>query len=115
MDFIQLGWVSRVDEMILARVSSGFAGEKTEAMKEENVKAKNLGRLIKPIFETRSDGIQCFERRIWLPLFGGLRDLIMHECTKSNISFTGVRQDVQRLKKLYWLANMEREIATYVR
>ncbi|GKA96981.1 hypothetical protein Tco_0824875 [Tanacetum coccineum] len=26
--FIQLGWVSRVDEMILARVSSGFAGEK---------------------------------------------------------------------------------------
>ncbi|GJR33198.1 putative reverse transcriptase domain-containing protein [Tanacetum coccineum] len=28
----------------------------TEAMKEENVKAKNLGRLIKPIFEIRSDG-----------------------------------------------------------
>ncbi|GKG46680.1 hypothetical protein Tco_0501526, partial [Tanacetum coccineum] len=25
----------------------------TEAMKEENVKAENLGRLIKPIFETR--------------------------------------------------------------
>ncbi|GJX60552.1 integrase, catalytic region, zinc finger, CCHC-type containing protein [Tanacetum coccineum] len=25
--FIQLGWVSRVDEMILARVSSGFVGE----------------------------------------------------------------------------------------
>ncbi|GJV68112.1 putative reverse transcriptase domain-containing protein [Tanacetum coccineum] len=42
----------------------------TEAMKEENVKAKNLGRLIKLIFETRSDGIQCFEGRIWLPLFG---------------------------------------------
>ncbi|GKE32542.1 putative reverse transcriptase domain-containing protein, partial [Tanacetum coccineum] len=36
----------------------------TEAMKEENVKAKNLGRLIKPIFETRSDGIQCFKGRI---------------------------------------------------
>ncbi|GKF71284.1 hypothetical protein Tco_0207398 [Tanacetum coccineum] len=33
----------------------------TEAVKEENVKAENLGRLIKPIFETRSDGIQCFE------------------------------------------------------
>ncbi|GJZ20297.1 retrovirus-related pol polyprotein from transposon TNT 1-94 [Tanacetum coccineum] len=28
MAFIQLGWVSRMDEMILARVSSGFAGEK---------------------------------------------------------------------------------------
>ncbi|GJU76189.1 putative reverse transcriptase domain-containing protein [Tanacetum coccineum] len=50
----------------------------TEAIKEENVKAENLGRLIKPIFETRSDGIQCFEGQIWLPLFGGLRELIMH-------------------------------------
>ncbi|GJS99742.1 putative reverse transcriptase domain-containing protein [Tanacetum coccineum] len=29
----------------------------TDVMKEENVKAENLGRLIKPIFETRSDGI----------------------------------------------------------
>ncbi|GJS20870.1 putative reverse transcriptase domain-containing protein [Tanacetum coccineum] len=58
----------------------------TEAMKEENVKAENLGRLIKPIFEIRSDGTQCFEGRIWLPLFGGLRDLIMHESHKSKYS-----------------------------
>ncbi|GJR47211.1 putative reverse transcriptase domain-containing protein [Tanacetum coccineum] len=58
----------------------------TEAIKEENVKAKNLERLIKPIFETRSDGIQCIEGRIWLPLFGGLRDLIMHESHKSKYS-----------------------------
>nr|GEV30846.1 putative reverse transcriptase domain-containing protein [Tanacetum cinerariifolium] len=29
----------------------------TKAMKEENVKAENLGRLIKPIFKIRSDGI----------------------------------------------------------
>ncbi|GJW00263.1 putative reverse transcriptase domain-containing protein [Tanacetum coccineum] len=53
----------------------------TDAIKEENVKAENLGRRIKPILETRSDGIQCFEGRIWLPLFGGLRDLIMHDRT----------------------------------
>ncbi|GJR86642.1 reverse transcriptase domain-containing protein [Tanacetum coccineum] len=58
----------------------------TDAMEEENVKAENLGRRIKPIFETRSDGIQCFEGRIWLPLFGGLRDLIMHESHKSKYS-----------------------------
>ncbi|GJU03760.1 putative reverse transcriptase domain-containing protein [Tanacetum coccineum] len=38
----------------------------TDAIKEENVKAENLGRRIKPIFETRSDGIQCFEGRIWI-------------------------------------------------
>nr|GFC53738.1 putative reverse transcriptase domain-containing protein [Tanacetum cinerariifolium] len=36
-----------------------------EAMKEENLKAKNMGRLIKPIFEIRSDGILCFDKQIW--------------------------------------------------
>ncbi|GKA30223.1 putative reverse transcriptase domain-containing protein [Tanacetum coccineum] len=47
----------------------------TDAMKEENVKAENLGRLIKPIFETRSDGIQCFEGRIWFQMFRGLQGI----------------------------------------
>ncbi|GJZ25465.1 putative reverse transcriptase domain-containing protein [Tanacetum coccineum] len=46
-----------------------------EAMKGENVEAKNLGRLIKPIFKFRPDGTRCFGNRIWLPRFGGLRDL----------------------------------------
>ncbi|GJS91741.1 putative reverse transcriptase domain-containing protein [Tanacetum coccineum] len=87
----------------------------TEAIKEENVKAKNLGRLIKPIFETRSDGIQCFEGRIWLPLFGGLRELIMHELHKSKYSIhPGSDKMYQDLKKLYWWPNMKAEIATYV-
>ncbi|GJU96887.1 putative reverse transcriptase domain-containing protein [Tanacetum coccineum] len=87
----------------------------TEAIKEENVKAENLGRLIKPIFETRSDGIQCFEGRIWLPLFGGLRDLIMHESHKSKYSIhPGSDKMYQDLKKLYWWPNMKAEIATYV-
>ncbi|GKE46481.1 putative reverse transcriptase domain-containing protein [Tanacetum coccineum] len=58
----------------------------TEAMKEEIVKAENLEMLIKPIFEIRSDGIQYFDKRIWLSLFGGLRDLIMHESHKSKYS-----------------------------
>ncbi|GKE53268.1 putative reverse transcriptase domain-containing protein, partial [Tanacetum coccineum] len=87
----------------------------TDAMKEENVKAENLGRLIKPIFETRSDGIQCFEGRIWLPLFGGLRDLIMHESHRSKYSIhPGSDKMYQDLKKLYWWPNMKAEIATYV-
>ncbi|GJS05805.1 putative reverse transcriptase domain-containing protein [Tanacetum coccineum] len=89
--------------------------EKTEVMKEENVKAENLGRLIKPIFETRSDGIQCFEGRIWLPLFGGLWELIMHESHKSKYSIhPGSNKMYQDLKKLYWWPNMKAEIATYV-
>nr|GEV81834.1 hypothetical protein [Tanacetum cinerariifolium] len=60
----------------------------TEAMKEENVKAENLERLLKPIFEIHSNGIRCIKGRIWLPLFGGIRDMIMHESYKSKYSNT---------------------------
>nr|GEW80465.1 reverse transcriptase domain-containing protein [Tanacetum cinerariifolium] len=55
----------------------------TEAMKEENVKAKNLRMLLKPIFEIRSIGIRCFKGQLWLRLFGGIKDMIMHESHKS--------------------------------
>ncbi|GJR28887.1 putative reverse transcriptase domain-containing protein [Tanacetum coccineum] len=87
----------------------------TDAMKEENVKAENLGRLIKLIFETRSNGIQCFEGRIWLLLFGGLRDLIMHESHKSKYSIhPGSDKMYQDLKKLYWWPNIKAEIVICV-
>ncbi|GJR65033.1 hypothetical protein Tco_0011098 [Tanacetum coccineum] len=87
----------------------------TDAMKEENVKAKNLGRLIKPIFETRSDGIQCFEGRIWLPLFGGLRDLIMHESHKSKYSIhPGSDKMYQDIKKALYGAEHRKLIIVHL-
>ncbi|GKA04314.1 putative reverse transcriptase domain-containing protein [Tanacetum coccineum] len=53
--------------------------------------------------------------RIWLPLFGGLQDLIMHESHKSKYSIhPGSDKMYQDLKKFYWWPNMKAEIATYV-
>ncbi|GJR89354.1 putative reverse transcriptase domain-containing protein [Tanacetum coccineum] len=50
-----------------------------------------------------------------LPLFGGLRDLIMHESHKSKYSIhPGSDKMYQDLKKLYWWPNMKADIATYV-
>ncbi|GJT66584.1 putative reverse transcriptase domain-containing protein [Tanacetum coccineum] len=66
----------------------------TEAIKEENVKAENLGRLIKPIFESRSDGIQCFEGRILVYLTmraSRLRHLKLYMGESVDLQFTGVR------------------------
>ncbi|GJY95216.1 putative reverse transcriptase domain-containing protein [Tanacetum coccineum] len=86
-----------------------------EAMKRKNVKAKNLGRLIKLIFEFRPDGIHCFGNRVWLPRYGGLRDLVMHESHKSKYSIhPGSDKMYQDLKLLYWWLNMKADIATYV-
>nr|GEY15001.1 putative reverse transcriptase domain-containing protein [Tanacetum cinerariifolium] len=86
-----------------------------EVMKGKNVKAENLMRLIKPIFEFRLDGTRCFENRVWLPLFDGLRDLVMHESHKSKYSIhSGPNKMYQDLKLLYWCPNMKVDIATYV-
>nr|GEX80866.1 reverse transcriptase domain-containing protein [Tanacetum cinerariifolium] len=84
-----------------------------EAMKGENVKAENLRRLIKPIFEFCPDGTRCFENFVWLLLFGGLRDLVMHESHKSKYSIhSGSDKMYQDLKPLYWWPNMKANIAT---
>ncbi|GJS30453.1 putative reverse transcriptase domain-containing protein [Tanacetum coccineum] len=61
----------------LVKAIIGGPTPETEAMKEENVKAENLGRLIKPIFETRSDGIQCFEGRNLDKMYSRLKEALL--------------------------------------
>ncbi|GJS91091.1 putative reverse transcriptase domain-containing protein [Tanacetum coccineum] len=86
----------------------------TEALKEENIKAENLRGMDKA-FEICPDGTRCFKNRSWLPLFGNLRDLIMHESYKSKYSIhPGSDKMYQDLKKLYWWLNMKAIIAEYV-
>ncbi|GJS36363.1 putative reverse transcriptase domain-containing protein [Tanacetum coccineum] len=86
----------------------------TEALKEENIKAENLRGMDKA-FEIRPDGTRCIKNRSWLPLFGNLRDLIMHESHKSKYSIhPGSDKMYQDLKKFYWWPNMKAIIAEYV-
>ncbi|GJW36617.1 putative reverse transcriptase domain-containing protein [Tanacetum coccineum] len=55
------------------------------------------------------------EDRVWLPRFGGLRDLVMHESHKSKYSIhPGSDKMYQDLKPLYLWPNMKADIATYV-
>ncbi|GJT03966.1 putative reverse transcriptase domain-containing protein [Tanacetum coccineum] len=86
----------------------------TKALKEENIKAENLRGMDKS-FEIRPDGTCCIKNRSWLPLFGNLRDLIMHESYKSKYSIhPGSDKMYQDLKKLYWWPNMKAIITEYV-
>ncbi|GJV61312.1 putative reverse transcriptase domain-containing protein [Tanacetum coccineum] len=85
----------------------------TEALKEENIKAENLRGMDKA-FEIRPDGTRYIKNRSWLPLFGNLRDLIMHESKSKYSIHPGSDKMYQDLKKLYWWPNMKAIIAEYV-
>ncbi|GKA79375.1 putative reverse transcriptase domain-containing protein [Tanacetum coccineum] len=57
----------------------------------------------------------CFNSRSWLPCYGDLRTMIMHESHKSKYSIhPGSDKMYQDMKKLYWWPNMKADLATYV-
>ncbi|GJW14686.1 hypothetical protein Tco_0018819 [Tanacetum coccineum] len=65
--------------------------------------------------EPRADGTLCLNGRSWLPCYGDLRTVIMHESHKSKYSIhPGSDKMYQDMKKLYWWPNMKADIATYV-
>ncbi|GJS56722.1 putative reverse transcriptase domain-containing protein [Tanacetum coccineum] len=98
----------------------------TEARKPENLKNEDVGGMLvenskdpekfrTEKLEPRADGTLCFNGRSWLPCYGGLRTVIMHESHKSKYSIhPGSDKMYQDLKKLYWWPNMKANIATYV-
>nr|GEX15354.1 putative reverse transcriptase domain-containing protein [Tanacetum cinerariifolium] len=65
--------------------------------------------------EPRADGTLCLNDRNWLPCYGNLRFVIMHESHKSKYSiYPGSEKKYQDMKRLYWWPNMKADIATYV-
>nr|GEX29949.1 reverse transcriptase domain-containing protein [Tanacetum cinerariifolium] len=107
----------RVRSLIMTihpKLPSQILKAQNEALKEENVKAKNLQGMDKS-FEIRPDGTRCIKNKSWLPLSGNLRDLIVHEYHKSKYSIhPGSDKMYQDLKKLYWWPNMKEIITEYV-
>ncbi|GKD24899.1 putative reverse transcriptase domain-containing protein, partial [Tanacetum coccineum] len=97
----------------------------TKARKPENIKnedvggmllenSKDLEKLRTEKLEPRADGTLCFNGRSWLPCYGDLRTVIMHESHKSKYSIhPGSEKMYQDMKKLYWWPNMKANIATY--
>nr|GEW24156.1 hypothetical protein [Tanacetum cinerariifolium] len=56
-----------------------------EAVKTENIEAEDIGGMLKKL-EARADGTLCLDNRSWLPCYGNMRSLIMHESHKSKYS-----------------------------
>nr|GEU99651.1 putative reverse transcriptase domain-containing protein [Tanacetum cinerariifolium] len=100
-------------------------GSQTEAKNPENIKKEDVGGMLienlkdpekfkKEKLEPRTDGTLCLNNRSWLPCYGDLRALIMHESHTSKYSVhPGFDKMYQDLKQLYWWPNIKADIATY--
>ncbi|GJR39595.1 putative reverse transcriptase domain-containing protein [Tanacetum coccineum] len=91
-----------------------------EAQKPENIVNEDVGGMIrrdvpKERLEPRADGTLCLHSRSWIPCYGDLRSVIMHESHKLKYSIhPGSEKMYQDVKKLFWWPNMKADIATYV-
>ncbi|GJW16108.1 reverse transcriptase domain-containing protein [Tanacetum coccineum] len=97
---------SGVKDMILAAQS--------EAFKQENVLAEKLHGLDQQM-ERKENRSLYFMDRIWVPLIGDARMVILDEAHKSKY-FVHPRADnmYHDLRDMYWWPRMKRDIATYV-
>nr|GEZ82701.1 putative reverse transcriptase domain-containing protein [Tanacetum cinerariifolium] len=98
----------------------------TEAQKPKNIKNEDIGGMLVENskdpeklriekLETRMDETLCLNGRSWLPCYGDLRTVIMHESHKSKYSIHSSSDKMyQDMKKLYWWPNMKADIATFV-
>ncbi|GJW48567.1 putative reverse transcriptase domain-containing protein [Tanacetum coccineum] len=87
----------------------------TEARKLENIKKEDVGGMLvenskdpekfrTEKLEPRTDGTLCLNGRSWLPCYGDLRTVIMHESHKSKYSIhPGSDKMYQDRRQLYWI------------
>ncbi|GJW67296.1 putative reverse transcriptase domain-containing protein [Tanacetum coccineum] len=98
---------------------SGKANVVADAL-SQNLDNEDVGGMIrkdipKEKLEPCVDGTLCLNDRSWLPCYGDLRSVIMHESHKSKYSIHPSSEKMyQDMKKLYWWLNMKADIATYV-
>ncbi|GJR99528.1 putative reverse transcriptase domain-containing protein [Tanacetum coccineum] len=93
-----------------------------KAQKPKNIKNEDVGGMLvenskdpkkfrTEKLEPRTDGTLCFNDRSWLPCYGDLRTVIMHESHKSKYSIhPGSEKMYQDMKMLYWWPNIKRSL-----
>ncbi|GJZ58258.1 putative reverse transcriptase domain-containing protein [Tanacetum coccineum] len=83
--------------------------------KDQNKPLRDPEKLRTEKLEPHADGTLCLNGRSWLPCYGDLRTLIMHEPCKSKYSIhPGSDKKHRDMKKLYKWPNVKADIATYV-
>ncbi|KAM0018968.1 putative nucleotidyltransferase, Ribonuclease H [Helianthus debilis subsp. tardiflorus] len=99
---------------IHSSLPSQIRAAQIEALKPENAGAEAL-RGSRQRLEQKEDGAYYVTGRIWVPLYGDLRELVMDEAHKSRYSVhPGSDKMYHDIKTTYWWPSMKAHIATYV-
>ncbi|GKA87524.1 putative reverse transcriptase domain-containing protein [Tanacetum coccineum] len=86
----------------------------SEAFKNVNAPAEMLKGLDKQL-ERKEDGGLYLAERIWVPVYGNLRTLIMNEAHATRYSVhPGADKMYYDLRDLYWWPGMKKDISMYV-
>ncbi|GJS48679.1 putative reverse transcriptase domain-containing protein [Tanacetum coccineum] len=86
----------------------------SEAFKQENVLVERLHGLDQQI-EMKEDDSLYFMDRIWVPLVGGVRTIIMDEAHKTRYYvYLEADKMYHDLRDMYWWPRIKRDIYTYV-
>ncbi|GKA29327.1 putative reverse transcriptase domain-containing protein [Tanacetum coccineum] len=86
----------------------------SEALRQKNILMENLHGL-DPQMEKKEGESLYFMDRIWVPLIGDVRTIIMDEAHKSKyFVHPGADKMYYDLRDRYWWPGMKRDIATYV-
>ncbi|GJU87477.1 putative reverse transcriptase domain-containing protein [Tanacetum coccineum] len=108
----------------IAIIISNASDLKRGGGKPENIKSEDVGvmlienAIISEAIREKLEPVRMYlvpQWQSWLPCYGDLRTVIMHESHKSKYSIhPGSDKMYQDMKKLYWWPNMKADIATYV-
>nr|GEY55542.1 putative reverse transcriptase domain-containing protein [Tanacetum cinerariifolium] len=111
---------------IILELPKQILNAQTEAQKPENIKNEDVGGMLVENskdpeklriekLEPHADGTLCLNGMSWLPCYGDLRTVIMHDSHKSKYSIhPGSDKMYQDMKRLYCWPNIKADITTYV-
>ncbi|GKA22969.1 putative reverse transcriptase domain-containing protein [Tanacetum coccineum] len=106
--------VRAMDMTIQSGVKRMILAAQSEALKEENVPEERLHGLDQQM-KRKEDESLYFMDRIWVPLVGGVRTIIMDEAHKTRyFVHPGADKMYYDLRDMYWWLGMKRDITTYV-
>ncbi|GJX75882.1 putative reverse transcriptase domain-containing protein [Tanacetum coccineum] len=106
--------VRAMNMTIQSSIKDRILAAQNEAFEVVDAPAEMLQGLDKQM-EHRSDGAWYYLDRIWVPLMGGVRTLIMDESNKLKYSvYPGADKMYYDLRDRYWWPRMKKDIALYV-